>query len=89
VKQFNHDSSELRAIANLLDAMNEFDAQMEAIGASVQVGPKVWWCGQLMGHIVRANEEDNEGPWVYRPDAYGDEPMVRLTAEQLAIKPNE
>jgi hypothetical protein len=89
MKQFNHDSSELRAIANLLDAMNEFDAQMDAIGASVQVGPEIWWCEQLMGHIVRENEADNEGPWVYRLDSHGNEPMVRFAAEQLAIKPKE
>jgi hypothetical protein len=88
MEQFNHDADELRAIANLLDAMNEFDKQL-APTVSVQVGPEIWWCGQLMGHIVRANEDDNEGPWRYRPDAYGDEPMVRFAAEQLAIKPNE
>jgi hypothetical protein len=89
MKQFSHNADELRAIANLLDAMNEFDTQMDAIGASVQVGPEIWWCDRLMGHIVRQDEDENEGPWVYRPDAYGDEPMVRWTAEQLAIKPKE
>ena len=93
MKQFSHNADELRAIANLLDAMNQFDKQL-APKISVQVGPEIWWCGQLscgqlMGHVVRDYEDENEGPWVYRPDAYGDEPMVRFTAEQLAIKPNE
>lgn len=86
MNQFNHRAKELRAIADLLDAMNRFDESCQ--GIKVQVGPEIWLDGQLMGHIVRANEDDNEGPWVYRPDAYGDEPMVRWTAEQLAIKPN-
>ncbi len=89
MKQFNHETKELRAIADLLEAMNRFDEQMQPHSLSVQVGPEVWWCDQLMGHVVRANEDDNEGPWVYRPDAYGDEPMVRFAAEQLAIKPKE
>ena len=79
VNQFNHETQELRAIADLLEAMNRFDEQMQPHSLSVQVGPEVWWCDQLMGHVVRANEDDNEGPWVYRPDAYGDEPMVRST----------
>jgi hypothetical protein len=89
MNQFKHDAKQLRAIADLLEAMNRFDEQMQPHSVSVQVGPEIWWCDRLMGHIVRQDEDDNEGPWVYRPDAYGYEPEVRWTAEQLASKPKE
>lgn len=64
-QQYIHTAAELHAIADLLDAMNKFDKANGTI--SVQVGPEIWWCDRLMGHIVRQDEEANEGEWGYRP----------------------
>lgn len=63
--QFAHAAEELRAIADILDAMNKLDKVRTDIG--VGVGPEIWWCDRLMGHIVRADEDEDVGEWCYRP----------------------
>lgn len=67
MEQYQHSPEELRAIAELVDAMNAFDRKLTVHSVTVQVGPEIWWCDRLMGHIVRTDEEENEGDWTYRP----------------------
>lgn len=65
--QYVHSAIELNAIAKLLDAMNDFDTTLHDSLVSIECGPEVWFVDRLMGHIVRSDEEQNEGEWVYRP----------------------
>jgi len=67
MEQYQHSPQELRAIADLVDAMNAFDKALEVFSVSVEVGPEIWWCDRLMGHITRTDENENEGDWTYRP----------------------
>ena len=67
MEQYHHSPDELRAIADLVDAMNAFDKRLTAHSVTVQVGPEIWWCDRLMGQICRTDEEENEGDWTYRP----------------------
>jgi hypothetical protein len=66
-QQYIHSVEELRAIADLIDAMNKFESAMESAGLSVACGPEVYWHDRLMGHVVRCDEDSGEGPWCYRP----------------------
>ena len=68
--QFPHTADELRAIADLLDAMNKLDKVNTGIG--VGYGPEIWWYDRLMGHVVHADEEEGVGEWCYR-SAKGDD----------------
>lgn len=73
--QYIHSIDELRAIADLIDAMNKFDSALKNHGVSVQCGPEIWWVDSLMGHIVRSDEDENEGLWHYRPARGEDGPI--------------
>ncbi len=57
----NHTADELKVIAKLLDAMNEFERESRML--SLQGGPEM-----RMGRIGRGDEADeNEGEWCYVP----------------------
>ncbi len=62
----NHTADELKVIAKLLDAMNEFERESSML--SLQGGPEIWWCDMRMGLIGRGDEaEEKEGEWCYVP----------------------
>ena len=68
-EQYRHTAKELRAIADLLDAMNKFDEDLEPESIAMIHGPEVFWTDRRMGCIERIDQEDDDvGVWCYRPD---------------------
>jgi len=72
-KQYQHSDVELRAIADLLEAMRTFDESMAASRSdSIQGSLEIWWMDRVMGRIERADPDDDESEWGYRPDCGSD-----------------
>jgi hypothetical protein len=67
IQQYLHCAAELEAIAKLINAMNEFETTLQKSLISIECGPEIWFTDKLMGHIVRTDEDNNEGEWAYRP----------------------
>lgn len=66
MEQYQHSPDELRAIAELLDAMNAFERTLNAHSVTVEGEIGVWWCDRVMGVIERDDQEDVSN-WTYRP----------------------
>lgn len=66
-EQFSHSATELRAIADLVVAMNAFEATLKSEGVGIESGPEIYWADRMMGHIERLDAEDSESEWCYRP----------------------
>ena len=66
MEQYQHSPEELRAIADLVDAMNAFERTLNAHSVTVEGEIGVWWCDRVMGLIERDDQEDVSN-WTYRP----------------------
>lgn len=66
MEQYQHSPEELRAIADLVDAMNAFERTLNAQSVTVEGEIGVWWCDRVMGLIERDDQEDVSN-WTYRP----------------------
>ncbi len=60
--RLQHNSGELRAVADLLDKLNSFGSEFNDIGLEGEL--IVYWVEIPMGKIVRDGNE-----WVYYPEA--------------------
>ena len=66
MEQYQHSPEELRAIAELVDAMNAFERTLNADSVTVEGEIGVWWYDRVMGVIERDDKEDVSN-WTYRP----------------------
>lgn len=69
MEQYQHSTEEMRAIADLVDAMNAFERTLNAHSVTVEGEIGVWWCDRVMGLIERLDQEDVSN-WTYRPNRF-------------------
>ena len=65
--RYQHTADELREVSKIMDALEAFSGKDNSIGIFGEL--EVFWCDRVMGRIMRDQTLEEDGPWVYFPEA--------------------